>query len=138
MTTFDTRVAILVRADLLTWQKLNVTAFLATGIAGAAPEAMGEAPYIDAAGREYARLLAQPMLVFGADAEQLANAHRVAIDRDMTRAVYVEAMFSSSHDAANREVFLGEDPDAPNLVGIALRGTRKAIEKATKGVPLHG
>jgi len=137
MTSFDTRVAILIRNDLLTWQKLNVTAFLATGIAGAAPEAMGTEPYIDAAGREYARLLAQPMLVFGADAAQLAHAHRVAIERDVTRAVYVEAMFSSSHDAANREVFLAEDADAPVLVGIALRGPKKAIEKATKGVLLH-
>jgi len=45
---FETKVAILVREDLPVWQKLNVTAFLATGIAGAAPEAIGE-PYIDAA-----------------------------------------------------------------------------------------
>lgn len=39
---FDTKVAILVLEDLATWQKLNVTAFLATGIAAAAPDAMGE------------------------------------------------------------------------------------------------
>jgi hypothetical protein len=31
---FDTKVAILILADLPTWQKLNVAAFLATGIAG--------------------------------------------------------------------------------------------------------
>ena len=37
---FETKVAIPVLADLPVWQKLNVTAFLATGIAGAAPEAM--------------------------------------------------------------------------------------------------
>ena len=136
MTAFDTRVAILVRSDLLTWQKLNVTAFLATGIAGAAMEAMGE-PYVDAAGRAYTPLLGQPILVFAADATQLANAHRVAIERDVTRAVYVEAMFSTGNDEANREAFLAEDAEAPNLVGIALRGSRKAIEKATKGVSLH-
>jgi AraC-like DNA-binding protein len=53
---FDTKVAILVLEDLAVWQKLNVTAFLATGIAGAAPGAMGE-PYEDAAGRRHARLL---------------------------------------------------------------------------------
>ena len=56
---FDTKVAILVLEDLPAWQKLNVTAFLATGIAGAAPEAMGE-PYEDAAGRRYAALLGSP------------------------------------------------------------------------------
>ena len=54
---FDTKVAIVVLDDLAVWQKLNVTAFLATGIAGAALEAMGE-PYEDAEGRVHARLLA--------------------------------------------------------------------------------
>ena len=29
---FDTKVAILVREDLLVWQKLNVTAFLISGV----------------------------------------------------------------------------------------------------------
>ena len=47
---FDTKVAILVLDDLPVWQKLNVTAFLATGIAGTAPDAMG-LPYEDSAGR---------------------------------------------------------------------------------------
>ena len=30
---FDTKIAIAVRSDLAVWQKLNVTAFLASGIA---------------------------------------------------------------------------------------------------------
>jgi hypothetical protein len=60
---FDTKVAIIVLDDLAVWQKLNVTAFLATGIAGAAPEAMGE-PYQDAIGRVHARLLGQPIMVY--------------------------------------------------------------------------
>ena len=34
---FDTKVAIAVLDELPVWQKLNVTAFLATGIAAAAP-----------------------------------------------------------------------------------------------------
>ena len=67
---FDTKVAILVLDDLMVWQKLNVTAFLATGIAGASLEAMGEA-YEDAAGRKHARMLGQPILIFAATADQL-------------------------------------------------------------------
>ncbi len=47
--------------DLPVWQRLNVTAFLVTGIAGAAPEAMGE-PCEDTAGRRYAPMLGQPIL----------------------------------------------------------------------------
>src|ERR1700757_2730433 len=97
---FDTKVAILVLEDLAVWQKLNVTAFLATGIAGAAPEAMGE-PYEDAAGRRYTALLGQPLLVFAASSADLLRARRIALERGLTTAAYVAAMFTTGHDAAN-------------------------------------
>ncbi len=133
---FDTKVAILVLDELAVWQKLNVTAFLATGIAGAAPDAMGE-PYEDAAGRQHARLLGQPMLVFAATPEVLQRAWQQGIKRGLTRAAYVRAMFSTGHDAANREVFRAEPADAPDLVGLALRGPKRDVDKATKGATLH-
>ena len=133
---FDTKVAILVRDDLEVWQKLNVAAFLATGLAGAAPEAMGE-PYQDAAGRQHAALLGQPILIFAASRETLARSFRQSVERSLTRAVYVKAMFSTGHDAANRAAFLAEDPEAPDLVGLALRGLKKDVDKATKGATLH-
>ncbi len=133
---FDTKVAVLVLDDLAVWQKLNVTAFLATGIAGAAPEAMGE-PYRDAADRPYARLLGQPMLIFAATPEALTRAHRVGLERGLTQAAYVRAMFTTGHDAANREAFRAEPADALDLVGIALRGPRKDVDKAVKGAKLH-
>src|SRR6185437_11944637 len=114
---FDTKVAILILEYLPVWQKLNVTAFLATGIAGAVPEAMGE-PYEDAAGRLHARLLGQPILVFAGDADGLAQGWRVAIERDLTRAVYVRAMFTTGHDAANRAAFKADSAEAPDLVGV--------------------
>ena len=134
---FDTKVAILVLDDLAVWQKLNVTAFLATGIAGAAPEAMGE-PYEDAAGRRYAALLGQPILIFAATPQALLRAWRNGIERGLTSAVYVRAMFATGHDAANRAAFKAEPADAPDLVGIALRGPRKDVDKATKLASLHG
>jgi hypothetical protein len=134
--TFDTKVAILVLEDLAVWQKLNVTAFLATGIAAAAPEALGE-PYQDAAGRQHARMLGQPMLIFAATGGELRRAWRVGIERGLTRAVYVRAMFSTGHDAANRAAFQAEPADAPDLVGLALRGPKKDVDKATKGASLH-
>jgi len=134
---FDTKVAIVVLDDLAVWEKLNVTAFLATGIAGAAPEAMGE-PYEDAAGRLHARLLGQPILVFAAGAEGLSRAWRVAIEWELTRAVYVRAMFETGHDAANRAAFKAEPADAPDLVGVAIRGSKKDVDRATRGLRLHG
>lgn len=134
--TFETKVAILVLGDLAVWQKLNVTAFLAAGIAGAAPEAMGE-PYEDAAGRFHARLLAQPILIFAASPDVLQRAWRVAIERDLTRAAYARAMFATGHDSANREAFKAEPADTPDLVGVALRGAKKDVDRATKGASLH-
>jgi hypothetical protein len=133
---FDTKVALLIRDDLAVWQKLNIAAFLATGIAGAAPEAMGE-PYEDAAGRPYTPLLGQPLLVFAASSTDLLQARRVAIERGLTAAAYVAAMFTTGHDAANRAVFHAEPADNPDLVGLAIRGRKKDVERATKGLKLH-
>ncbi len=133
---FDTKVAIVVRDDLLVWQKLNVVAFLATGIAGAAPEAMGE-PYEDAAGRRYARLLGQPMLIYAASGVELLRVRRLALERELTIGAYVSAMFATGHDAANREAFMAEPAEAPDLVGLALRGPKRAVDRATKGLKLH-
>ena len=40
---FDTKIAIVIRDDLAVWQKLNVTAFLTSGILGATEGLLGEA-----------------------------------------------------------------------------------------------
>lgn len=134
--TFTTKVALIVRDDLATWQRLNVAAFLATGIAASAPDALG-APYEDAAGRRYSRMLGQPMLVFSASREQLQGAHRIALERGLEAAVYVGAMFATGNDEANRAAFRAENPDDLDLVGLAIRGDRKQVDKAVKGLALH-
>jgi hypothetical protein len=134
---FDTKVALIVRDDLAVWQKLNVVAFLATGVAAEAPDALGE-HYEDAAGRRYGRMLGQPMMVFAADLPGLQGAHRQALAREVRIVPYVHAMFSTGHDAANREVFRAEDAANLNLVGLALHGPKKAVDKAVKGLALHG
>ncbi|WP_374471177.1 DUF2000 family protein [Phenylobacterium sp.] len=133
---FETKVVLVIREDLAGWQKLNVAAFLATGVAGAEPGRLGE-PYPDAAGRRYAPLLGQPILVFRADLPALRATHVRALDRDLGRAAYVSAMFRTGHDAANRAAFAAEEADALDLVGLALWGPRKAVDKAVKGLALH-
>uniref|UniRef100_E1TEG8 DUF2000 domain-containing protein n=1 Tax=Burkholderia sp. (strain CCGE1003) TaxID=640512 RepID=E1TEG8_BURSG len=134
---FDTKVALIVRDDLADWQKLNVVAFLATGVAAAMPEALG-APYEDAAGNAYGRMLGQPMLVFAASLAGLQAAHRQALSRELKMVPYVHAMFSTEHDAANREVFRAGNAEDLDLVGLAVLGPKKAVDKAVKGLPLHG
>ncbi len=61
---FETKVALVLRSDLASWQKMNVAAFLASGIAASHLESIGE-PYEDASGNRYLCLIGQPILVYG-------------------------------------------------------------------------
>jgi len=63
---FDTKIAIVLRDDLAVWQKLNVTAFLTSGIV-ARTRAFSASANEDAAGNLYNALAIQPMIVLGAD-----------------------------------------------------------------------
>ncbi|HEV8192628.1 MAG TPA: DUF2000 family protein, partial [Ktedonobacterales bacterium] len=49
---FDTKIAVIVRADLPIWQRLNMVAFLASGIATSEADVVGE-PYEDGSGVRY-------------------------------------------------------------------------------------
>lgn len=133
---FDTKIAIVLREDLAVWQKLNVTAFLATGIVGQAPEIIGE-PYRDRDGNRYNALSVQPIIVLSADAQRLSQIHRRALDRGVVASVYVEEMFATGHDAANRAVFAEFAPDDAKIVGIGLRADKKIVDKITKGARMH-
>jgi hypothetical protein len=133
---FDTKIAIVVREDLQTWQKLNVTAFLMSGIVGSSPEIIGE-PYRDAAGNTYSSMSIQPVIVLAADQATLAAIHRRTLDRGVRCALYIEEMFSTGHDAANRAVFADYGPDTAKVVGLALREDRKLVDKITKGARMH-
>ncbi|TIR25248.1 MAG: DUF2000 family protein [Mesorhizobium sp.] len=133
---FDTKIAIVLREDLPVWQKLNVTAFLTSGIVAQFPEIIGE-PYRDRAGNLYNPMSIQPVIVLSADAATLGTIHRRALERGVTASAYVEEMFSTGHDAANRAVFAEFAPDDAKIVGIALRGEKKLVDKITKGARMH-
>ena len=132
---FDTKIAVLVRDDLETWQRLNVTAFLASGVA-ANPDLLGE-PYADADGTPYLPMLRQPVLVFEGSKEVLAAAHERAVRRGLPTAVYTVEMFSTGHDAANRAVVRAVPGAQLDLVGLAVHGPRNAVDKVVKGATLH-
>jgi hypothetical protein len=83
---FDTKIGIAVREDLASWQKLNVTAFVASGLGTALPEVIGQ-PYQDRSGNHYLPMFRQPVLVYVGSAEQLSAAHRQAIARGLLTAV---------------------------------------------------
>jgi len=133
---FDTKIAIAVREDLATWQKLNVTAFLASAVAGGRPEVIGER-YQDGSGNFYGPMFRQPVLVYGAGAEALGSAHGRALDRGLDVAVYIEEMFKTGHDLANRAAVRAVAAEALPLVGLAVYGPKNAVDKIFKGFPLH-
>ncbi len=133
---FDTKIAVVIRTDLEAWQKLNVAAFLTSGITSAFPECVGE-PYEDGSGTRYLSLIGQPILIFGADRPALSRALERALARNVKPAVYTEDMFKTAHDAANRDVVKAVIRAELNLVGIAVRGDRKIIDKIVDGLKFH-
>jgi hypothetical protein len=133
---FDTKVAILVRDDLETWQRLNVTAFLSSGVTAGNPQLVGEA-YLDADGQEYLPLLGIPVLVFEGAAEDLVAARERALRRDLPVAVYTRDMFRTGHDAANRGAVRAVAGAELDLVGLAVHGPKNGVDKILKGAHLH-
>lgn len=133
---FDTKIAVVIRSDLQAWQKLNVAAFLTSGVAAAFPECIGE-PYEDASGTTYHALIGQPILIYGAEGPALSRALDRALTRNVVPAVYTEDMFKTTHDAANREAVKAVARADLNLVGIAMRAERKVIDKIVDGLKFH-
>ncbi|MGW7025394.1 DUF2000 family protein [Streptomyces decoyicus] len=134
---FDTKIAVIVRDDLAVWQKLNVTAFLASGIAHASGDIMGKR-YEDASGHDYLALLREPVLCYTADAGALTRTHARALSRAVPTALYTADMFTTGNDDDNRAAVRAVTADDLDLVGLAVYGPRGTVDKITKGLKLHG
>jgi hypothetical protein len=133
---FETKIAVVLRDDLVVWQKTNVTAFLVSGIAGTVPGLVGE-PYRDASGNEYLPMFIQPVLVYEADASGLRRAYERAMDRGVIPAIYTADLFTTSHDEANRAAVARVDAQDLDLVGIAFRAERKTVDKVVDRLRFH-
>ena len=133
---FSTKLAIVVADDLAVWQRLNVVAFLTSGIVGGSADLLGEA-YEDASGRRYAPLCIQPAVILKSTRERLQTFLQRANGRGVPAAVYIEDMFATGHDAANRETVAKYETGSLPLVGIGSRAERKVVDKVFKGAKLH-
>lgn len=133
---FDTKIAIVVRDDLQVWQRLNVAAFLASGITGANPGIVGE-PYRNAEGDSFLPLAVQPIVVLAADLATLRAIHGRALERGVRHAAYVEEMFATGNDEDNRAVFAKTARHDANLVGLGLRDLKNVVDRITKGAVRH-
>ena len=133
---FDTKIAIAVRDDLAGWQKLNVTAFLAGGIAAGFPETAGK-PYEDGSGHQYLEMFRQPVLGYAADGARLTTARERASGRGLPMAIYTEDLFVTDNNDDNRAAVRAVAAEDLNLVGVAVYGPRNAVDKVFKGAALH-
>ncbi|MEU1489172.1 DUF2000 domain-containing protein [Streptomyces sp. NPDC005775] len=133
---FDTKIAVLLREDLETWQRLNVTAFLVSGLGTAVPEVVGE-PYADADDTPYLPMFRQPVMVFEGPKELLTTAHTRAVSRGVTLSVFTSDLFATGNDRDNRAAVRAVRRDGMDLVGMAVYGPRNAVDKILKGASMH-
>ena len=133
---FDTKIAVLLRDDVQTWQRLNMTAFLVSGLGSVVPEVMGE-PYSDADETAYLPMFRQPVLVFQGSKEILTSAHRRALERALPLSVFTSDLFTTNNDRDNRAAVRAVPRDQLDLVGLALYGPRNAVDKVLKGASMH-
>lgn len=134
---FDTKVAIVVRDDLAAWQRLNVTAFLMSGlVAAAGAEAIGE-DYVDGDGARYLPLLVQPVLVFETAADKLRTLRERAARREVPVAIYTADMFATGNDAYNRAAVQAVGTEGLDLVGLGLRAGHRDVDAVVRGVRRH-
>lgn len=133
---FETKVAVVVRRDLPTWQKLNMTAFLVSSLGLAEPDLIGE-PYEDADGNAYRPMFRQPVLVFAGDADDLRRVYERARSRDVELAIFTHDLFATGHDDANRAAVRAVAADGLDLTGLAMHADRRDVDRITKGLGLH-
>ncbi|GAA1464831.1 DUF2000 domain-containing protein [Nocardiopsis exhalans] len=133
---FATKIAVLLRDDLAVWQRLNVTAFLVSGLGSRVPELVGE-PYEDADGTAYLPMFRQPIMVFEADKETLTEAHTRAVSRDSDLAVFTSDLFATGNDRDNRAAVRAVGRDSLDLVGLAVHGPKNGVDKIVKGARMH-
>lgn len=134
--TFDSKIAVLLRDDLAGWQRMNVTAFLSSGIAGALPELLGE-PYADGDGTAYLAMFRQPVLVLAGTPGVLSASHSRAVARALPMSVFTDELFRTGNDHDNRAAVSAVARSDLRLAGLGLFGPRNVVDRAVKGSRLH-
>lgn len=133
----ENKIAIVLRGDLLPWQALNVTAFLASAVAIAFPELHG-GHLVTASGNKYLPFIKQPVLIYQADdLARMQRAFNRAKERGLHIGIYAKPLFETMSEEANLKKtaeFADEDQD---LVGLLFYGDAKKVSKALDGLKFH-
>lgn len=132
---FANKIVVIIRDDLLIWQKLNVTAFLMSGIGGT-QNIVGER-YVDGDGVAYLPMSQQPIMIYSASSQELKDLLKKALTKEVKMTIYTEELFKTFNDTDNRAKVGEYKTDELNLVGIGMIGKKNHVDKMTKGLKLH-
>jgi hypothetical protein len=91
----------------------------------------------DASGHRYLPMFRQPVLVFAGSAEQLRRAYERLRAAGLRFSVFTDDLFATGNDADNHAAVKAVLSEDLRIAGLALRGDRKAVDKALKGLSLH-
>ena len=132
---FANKLVVIIRDDLLVWQKLNVTAFLMSGIGGT-QDIVGE-PYVDGDDVAYLPMSQQPIMIYSASSQELKDILKKALTKEVKMTIYTEELFKTYNDTDSRAKVAEYKTDELNLVGIGMIGKKNHVDKMTKGLKLH-
>ncbi|HLM65628.1 MAG TPA: DUF2000 domain-containing protein [Acidimicrobiales bacterium] len=132
----DHKLAVAVRTDLAVWQKLNVTAFVVSGLGATDPDLVGE-PYVDADTQRYLPMFVRPVSVYGGDGAALTRAFTRARGRGLAVAVYTDDLFATGNDVDNRAAVAKVATADLSLAGFAVAGPRRDVDKALDKLRFH-
>jgi hypothetical protein len=105
-------------------------------VTAAYPELVGDT-YRDADGHEYLPMLGTPVMVMVADGDRLAMIRERAATRGLRIGVYTADLFATGNDVDNRAAVAGVATEKLDLVGVAVAGERRVVDKVVKGATLH-
>jgi len=133
----ENKIAIIIRHDLKTWQKLNVTAFLAGAVTIEFPELHGR-HLLTASGNTYMPFIKQPVLIYKADdLNQMQRVFKRAKERELHIGIYSSPLFETMTEQDNLDATARISDDEQDLVGLILYGENKKVNKAIDGLKFH-
>jgi len=134
---YENKIAVVILKGLADWQKLNVTAFLASSVAIAFPETHGAA-LVSATGTAYMPFLKHPVLVYAAESEeQIKRAFNRAVERQLHLGIYTRDLFATKDEDGNLAGIAKYADAELDLVGIVIYGENKKVDKAVDKLKFH-
>ena len=133
----ENKIAIVIKNDLESWQKLNVASFLASSVAIQFPDTHGK-PFINASKSEYLPFIKHPILIYKADTDaEIKRAFNRAKERELNIGIYTASLFATKNEEENLIEIAKYKDDEQNLVGIVIYGDSKKVNKALDSLKFH-